>query len=128
MNFVIFDWYLSYSFRNCTLPWYRTDNSKMMRNVQSSELCFWIFPRSCWTIDLDQFKMKDNVSKLALWFKKPVSQSCAEAKSNTFWRATGQSNLAYKWMATTKASKVWFSYSHNCTLANGAVFYSVCQV
>ena len=68
LNFVIFDWYLSYSFRNCTLPWYRTDNSKMMRNVQSSELCFWLFPRSCWTIDLDQFKMKDNVSKLALWF------------------------------------------------------------
>ena len=27
-----------------------------------------------------------------------------------------------------KASKVEFSYSHNCTLANVAVFHSVCQV
>ena len=27
-----------------------------------------------------------------------------------------------------KASKVWFLYSHNCTLANGAVFHSLCQV
>ena len=26
----------------------------------------------------------------------------------------------------TKASNVWFSYSHNCTFANGAVFHSVC--
>ena len=30
--------------------------------------------------------------------------------------------------AATKASKVWFSYSGNCTLADGAVFHSVCQV
>ena len=59
---------------------------------------------------------------------KPVSQSCAVAKSETFWRATGQSNLADKRLAATKASKVWFSYSHNCTLASGAVFHSVCQV
>ena len=43
-------------------------------------------------------------------FYKPVSQSCAAAKSEKFWRATGQSNLADKWLATTKASKVWFSY------------------
>ena len=57
---------------------------------------------------------------------KPVSQSCAVAKSGQFWRATGQSNLAYKRLAATKASKVWFSHSHNCTLANGAVFHSVC--
>ena len=43
--------------------------------------------------------------------------------------AHGQwSNLAYKQLAATKASKVWFSYSHNCTLADGAVFHSVCQV
>ena len=27
-------------------------------------------------------------------------------------------------MATTKASKVWFSYSHNCTLASGTVWSS----
>ena len=31
-------------------------------------------------------------------------------------------------LTATKASKVWFSYSHNCTLANGIVFHSVCQV
>ena len=41
---------------------------------------------------------------------KPISQS---------W-ATGQSNLPYKRPATTEASKFWFSYSHNCTVANGA--------
>ena len=58
----------------------------------------------------------------------PLSQSCAVAKSGNFWRATGQSNLVYKRLAATKASKVWFSYSQNCTLANGAVFHSVCQV
>ena len=39
------------------------------------------------------------------------------AKNEIFWRVTGQSNLADKRLATTKASKVWFSYSCNCTLA-----------
>ena len=57
-----------------------------------------------------------------------VGVSCAVAKSEIFWRANGQSNLADKRLAATKASKVWFSYSHNCTLASGAVFHSVCQV
>ena len=42
---------------------------------------------------------------------KPVSQSCAVAKSEKFRQATGQSNLAYKRLAATKASKVWFSQS-----------------
>ena len=37
----------------------------------------------------------------------PVSQSCAVAKREKFWRATEQSNLAYKRLAATKASKVW---------------------
>ena len=59
---------------------------------------------------------------------KPVSQSYAVAKSEQFLRATGQSNLADKRLAATKASKVLFLYSHNCTVANGAVFHSVCQV
>ena len=55
---------------------------------------------------------------------QPVSQSCA-----IFWRATRQSNLAYNRLAATKASRVWFSYSDHCTLANGAVFHSVhCSV
>ena len=57
---------------------------------------------------------------------KPVSQSCTVAKSENFWWATGQSNLAYNWLVAT--SKIWFLYSHNYTLANGAVFHSVCQV
>ena len=68
---------------------------------------------------------------LFLWEVYPhklVSQSCPVVNIEEFWPATGQSNLAYKWLATTKASKVWFSYSHNCTLASGAVFHSVCQV
>ena len=38
-----------------------------------------------------------------------------------------QFNLAYKRLTAIKTSKVWFSYSHNCTLANGAVFHSVCS-
>ena len=59
---------------------------------------------------------------------KAISQSCAVPKSEHFWRATGQSNLAYKRLAATKASKVWFSYSHNCTLSNGAVFNSLCYI
>ena len=46
---------------------------------------------------------------------KPVSQSCAVSKSDRFWRATGQSNFAYKLLAATKASKVWFS-SHTTVL------------
>ena len=37
----------------------------------------------------------------------PVSQSCAVAKREKFWRATEQSNLAYKRLAATKATKVW---------------------
>ena len=37
---------------------------------------------------------------------KPVSQSCAVVESETLWRATGQSNLAYGRLAATKASKV----------------------
>ena len=31
----------------------------------------------------------------------PVSQSCTVAKREEFWRATGQSNLVYKWLTTT---------------------------
>ena len=54
---------------------------------------------------------------------KPVSQSCAVAKSEKFWRATGQINLAYKRLAN-----VWFSYSHNCTSASGAGFHSLSEV
>ena len=47
---------------------------------------------------------------------KPVSQSCVVAKSGIFWQVTGQSNLAYKWLAATKISKVSFSYSHRISL------------
>ena len=63
---------------------------------------------------------------------KPVSQSCAVAKSEKFWRATGQSNLEYKRLATTKASKFWFSCSHNCQWSSLpfslSPLHSVCQV
>ena len=59
---------------------------------------------------------------------KPVSQLWAVTKNKKFWQATGQLNLAYKRLAETKACKVWFPYSHNCTLTSGAVFHSVCQV
>ena len=61
-------------------------------------------------------------------FHKLVSQSCAVANSEQSWRATGQSNLIYKRLPDTKASTVWFSYSHNYILANGSVFCSDCQV
>ena len=53
---------------------------------------------------------------------KPVSQSCAVAKSEIFWWATAQSNLAYEQLPITNAYKVWLLYSHDCALANGAVF------
>ena len=39
-----------------------------------------------------------------------------------------QLDVLYERLAATKASKVWFLYSHNCTLSNGAVFHVVCQV
>ena len=61
-------------------------------------------------------------------WNKPVSPSCAVAKSEQSWRVIGQSNLTYKRLAATKASKVWFSYSHNCTLVSRAVIHSACQV
>ena len=51
--------------------------------------------------------------------------ACAGAKSEKFWWATGQSNLAYKRLTATKTL---VSYSHNFTLASGAVFNYVCQV
>ena len=31
-------------------------------------------------------------------------------------------------LAAIKTSKIWFPYSHNCTLSNGTVFHSVCQI
>ena len=55
---------------------------------------------------------------------KPVSESCAVAKSEKFWWASGQSNLAYKLLAAARASKVWFLCSHNYLLASGTVFHS----
>ena len=54
--------------------------------------------------------------------------SWAVAKSENFWWATGQSNLVYKSLDAKKVYKVWFSYSHNCTLVSGTGFHSVCQV
>ena len=65
---------------------------------------------------------------LFIVLNKQDSQSCAVAKSEKFWWATAQSNLTYERLAATKASNVWFSYSHKCTFASGAVFHSVCQV
>ena len=61
---------------------------------------------------------------LAGKLKKPVSQSCPVC--GNFWWATGQSNLADKRLPSTKVSKVWFSYSHNCTMSNGTVQFSFC--
>ena len=57
-----------------------------------------------------------------------VPQSCTAVEIKKLLWTTGQSNLAYKWLGATKASKVWFSYSYNCTLASGAVFHFACQV
>ena len=59
---------------------------------------------------------------------KPVSQSCPVAKSEKFWQAMAQSYLMYERLAATKASNVWFPYSHNCTVTSEAVFHSVRQV
>ena len=40
------------------------------------------------------------------FYNRPISQSCAVAEGEQFWQATGQSNLAYKRLAATKAVKV----------------------
>ena len=34
----------------------------------------------------------------------------------------------YERLAATKASNVWYSYSHNYTFASGAVFHAICKV
>ena len=43
-----------------------------------------------------------------------------ESLDNQTWHTNG-------WLQQN-VSKVWFSCSHNCTLASGAFFHSVCQV
>ena len=55
----------------------------------------------------DHFTSPDWTSTYSafVWCNKPASQSCAIAKSEKFWRTIKQSNLAYKRMAVTKASK-----------------------
>ena len=40
--------------------------------------------------------------------KKPVSQSCAVTKSGQILVNHWTINLVYKWLAATRASKVWF--------------------
>ena len=35
--------------------------------------------------------------------------------------------LGIRMVGHNKSFQFWFSYSHNCTLANGAVFHSVCK-
>ena len=60
--------------------------------------------------------------------KSQFHKSCTVAKNEIFWWATGQSNLEYKQLTAAKSSKVQFLYSHTYTLANGAVFHSVCRV
>ena len=54
--------------------------------------------------------------------------TCSLTSFRIILGGTGQSNLADKRLAATKASIDWFSYSHNCSLANGAVVYSVFQI
>ena len=80
-----------------------TDLLQFSRELQSWRL----YRRKC-----DEALMKFNY--------KPVSQSCAVAKSEKFWWTTLQSNLQ------TPQQKL--PNSHNCTLVSGAVFHSVCQV
>ena len=91
------------------------------QQVGSSELLRFVFiicrhhiAFSCSCNNNDLSLLHSEVSTLK---KQTVSQACAEAKIETFCRSTRQSNLEYKWLADTKASKVCFSYSHICTLA-----------
>ena len=58
----------------------------------------------------------------------PVSQSCAVAKKWKILAGHWTIKLGIQTTDASKASKVWFSYSHNCALSSGAVFHSVCQV
>ena len=62
----------------------------------------------------------DQISKFhnhAQWLNMKDS---GESLDNQTWHTNG-------WLQQN-VSKVWFSCSHNCTLANGAFFHSVCQV
>ena len=54
---------------------------------------------------------------VAFFFTTSISpfHNHAQSLKVRFWRATAQSYLTYERLAATKASKVWFSYSHNCT-------------
>ena len=56
---------------------------------------------------IQQWQWHNMQTKYCMTRNKIVLQSCAAAKSETFWQATGQSNLAYKWLAATKTSKVF---------------------
>ena len=76
----------------------------------------------------EELSVSSHPSVSGAWEASVTIMCSTVAKSESFWRAAGQSNLADKQLATTKASKVWFSCSHNCTLANGAVFHFVCHV
>ena len=55
------------------------------------------FPLSVPSLDDD-----DEVDEIEVRNSRPVSQSCAVAKSENVWRATWQSNLAYKRLAAAK--------------------------
>ena len=54
--------------------------------------------------------------------------SCAVGKIENFWRPSGTVKLGTKAAGCDKSLQSLVSYSHNCTLADGAVFPSVCQV
>ena len=77
-------------------------------NCEWTKICIWIelifiLKALHWGLGLKQRRKATR--------KSPISQSCTGTKSEKFWWATGQSNLAYKRLAATKPSRVWFSYS-----------------
>ena len=87
-----------------------------------------LYMYNCFLIINDKTTCRGSKMMHSVKCNMPASQSCAVAKREKFWQATAQSNSTYKRLATTKAYKVWFSYSHSCSLANGAVFPSIWQV
>ena len=67
---------------------------------------WWRYFMYLYTFDEHELLQEEKYLNSCLQFyNRPVSQSCAVGEQ--FWRATGQSNLAYKRLAATKASTVW---------------------
>ena len=67
-------------------------------------------------------------SLFVLFSNKPVSQSCAVAKSEQFWLATEQSNFAYRRLAASKVGPKFSFCTHVNALWPLDQFSILCQI